>query len=54
MKNIIVKVDPPCISENREMAYIMRTRRAYKENKLENNMHIVEETKSNVIIIFHR
>ena len=54
MKKIVVRVIPSCISINREEEYIIRTQRAYKENRLENNMKVIEETESKVVINFYR
>ena len=53
-KEIIVVVDPPCISPNREIQYIDETVRAYMHGRLAPNMRVVEDTPKRVEIIYRR
>ena len=54
MKNIIVIVEPSCISINRELQYIENTIQAYKENCLTQKMEVINDNENEVKIIYHR
>ena len=53
-KKIVVIVDPPCISPDREIQYIDETVRAYMHGRLAPNMRVVEDTRNRVEIIYKR
>lgn len=57
MKEIIVRVVPPCISANREQEYIDRAKRAYLSGTLTVDCpkaKVVEDTPTKVVIQYNR
>lgn len=57
MKEIVVKVMPPCISENREQEYVDRAKRAYLSGTLTVDCpkaKVVEDTPTKVVIQYNR
>lgn len=57
MKEIVVKVVPPCISESREQEYIAKAKRAYLSGTFTvdcPNAKVVEETPTRVVIQYNR
>ena len=57
MKEIIVRVVPPCISGNREQEYVAEAERAYLRGTLAVDCpkaKVVEETPTKVVIQYNR
>lgn len=57
MKEIIVRVVPPCISANREQEYIAKVKRAYLSGTFTvdcPNAKVIEETPTKVVIQYNR
>lgn len=52
-KRVVYRVNPPCMSENREIQYMQEAERLYKSGKLPSNITVKEEEDC-IIITYNR
>lgn len=53
-KQVMVTVEPSCISADRELQYMEEVAKAYESGTLSDKMEVVEETSDVVKIVYHR